>query len=182
MKKEKGKIEFFISSIALSITSLLVLMGLRIEVIKTTKSFIDDGLVASTLASATIDLKEFGTTNNIINSDFSKSYNDFTKTLKTNLNLDNSFIPKDDTLINSKVDVVDFIIYNVVGNDIYVLKKDEVGYSEQFYPNQKGIMKTPNDVLITSTTFYSKIGFSLRGYLEDTHYVYKDYCVDVTSN
>lgn len=181
LKKKKGSIEMFISSIAFIIVALVVIMVVRLKVIKVTKNFIEDGLVASNLASATIDLKEYGTTNKIINNNFEKSFNDYTVALKENLNLDNNFKPKSNTLINSKIDIDNFTIYNVIGNDIVMTRREANGsITRQTYPNKGGVMTAPNGAVINSTMVYSRIGFELKGYLNDTHYVYKENSVDVT--
>lgn len=181
LKKKKGSIEMFISSIAFIMIALIVLMVVRLKVIKTTQSYVEDGLVASNLAAATIDLNEYGTTNNIINNDFQKSFNDYCIALKENLNLDSNFNPKNNTLINSKVEIINFTIYNVVGNNIEMTKREANGsITKQSYPNKVGIMKAPNGAVINTTMVYSKIGFELKGYMNDTHYVYKDNSVDIT--
>lgn len=181
LKKKKGSIEMFISSIAFIIVALVVIMVMRLKVVKLTKSYIEDGLVASNLAAATVDLKEYGTTNSIINNDFQKSFDDYCTALKENLNLDYNFNPKTNTLINSKVDIINFTIYNVVGNDIEMIKRELNGsITKQSYPNKVGIMKAPNGTVINTTTVYSKIGFEIKGYMNDKYYVYKENSVDIT--
>lgn len=181
LKKKKGSIEMFISSTIFIIIALVVVMVVRLKVIKTTKSYVEDGLVASNLAAATIDLKEYGTTNNIINNDFEKSFNDYSTALKENLNLDSNFYPKNKILINSEIKIVNFTIYNVVGNNIEMIKRESNGsITRQSYPGKVGIMKAPNGAIINSTMVYSKIGFELKGYFNDTHYVYKENSVDIT--
>lgn len=181
LKKKKGSIEMFISSMIFIMIALVVVMMMRLKVIKLTKSYIEDGLVASNLASATIDLNEYGTTNKIVNNDFQKSFNDYCVALKDNLNLDNNFTPKKKTLINSEVDIVNFTIYNVVDSDIEMIRRESNGsITRQSYPNKVGIMKAPNGATINTTMVYSKIGFELKGYMNDTHYVYKESSVDIT--
>ena len=180
LKKKKGSIEMFISSMIFIIITLVIVMQLRLKEVKVTQSLIEDGLVASNLASATIDLKEYGTTNHIINNNFNKSFDDYVVALKHNLNLDNNFMPKNKNLINGKVDIIEFTLYNVVGNDIQMTKRESDGsITKQTYANKLGVMTTPNGTIIKSATIYSKIGFELRGYLKDTLYVYKDGSVDV---
>lgn len=181
LKKKKGSIEMFISSMIFITVALVIVMMMRLKVVKVTKNFVEDGLVASNLASATIDLREYGTTNKIVNSDFEKSFNDYCVALKDNLNLNSDFTPKSSILINSKVDIHNFTIYNVVGNDIDMIKRESNGsITRQSHPNKVGIMKAPNGAVINTTMVYSKIGFEIKGYLNNTHYVYKENAVDIT--
>ena len=183
IKKKKGEIEFFISSIILAVVVLIMMMGMRLNIIKSTQEYVEDGLVASNLAAATIDLNEFGSSNNIINNNFEQSFNDYKEALKINLNLDNNFVPKSKTLINSKVNIEEFTIYNVVGNDVQMTRRSSNGNIDKItYANKLGTIKTPNGVEINSTTIYSKIGFQIKGYLKDTHYVYKENSVDIVKN
>lgn len=181
IKKKKGTIESFISSMIIISISLIILMNLRLRIIKTTKSLVEDGLVASNLAAATIDLKEYGTSNNIVNNDFNKSFNDYCIALKDNLRLNNEFIPTSNLLINSKIDIVNFTIYNVIGNNIYMTKREANGsIVKTTYTDKVGSMKAPNGAIIKSTMVYSKIGFEIKGYLDNKHYVYKENSVDIT--
>lgn len=181
LKKKKGSIEMFISSMIFIIVALVIIMQMRLKVVEVTQSFIEDGLVASNLASATIDLEEYGTSNKIINRDFEKSFNDYTVALKENLRLDNNLNPKTKTLLNSKVDIHNFTIYNVIGNDIEMIRREANGsITRQTYTNKLGVMTAPNGAMINTTMVYSKIGFELKGYLKNTHYVYKDCSVDIT--
>lgn len=182
-KKKKGEIEFFISSIILAVVVLIMMMGMRLNIIKSTQEYVEDGLVASNLAAATIDLNEFGSSNNIINNNFEQSFNDYKEALKINLNLDNNFVPKTRTLINSNVSIEEFTIYNVIGNDVQMIRRSSNGNIDRItYSNKVGSIKTPNGVTINSTTIYSKIGFQIKGYLKDTHYVYKENSVDIVKN
>lgn len=181
LKKKKGSLEIFVYPVLCSIIALVVLLGVRLKVLKTAKYSIEDSLVASNLAAATVDLKEYGSTNLILNNNFNKSYEDYCKALKENLKLDENFNPKSKSIIESKVDIVDFTIYNVNGNDIEKISKSPNGVvSSQTFPNAVGTLKTPDGVTITTTLVYSKIGFSIKGYLDKTLYVYKDNSVDIT--
>ena len=183
IKKKRGSTEAFICSMAFIMVALVIIMMLRLKIVKVTKNMVEDGLVASNLASATIDLNEYGSTNNIVISSFEKNFNDYCISLKDNLNLNNDFTPKNNTLINSKVDIHEFTIYNVKGNDIEMIKRQADGsITRQSYINQVGIMQTPDGSTITTTTIYSKIGFEVKGYLDNTLYIYKEKSVDITDN
>lgn len=183
MKKKKGNINYFLSFAVLLLVVLIVNYNLKIKLIKTTKGFIEDGLVASNLASALIDLEEYGTTNKIINKDFNKSYDEIKSSLKYNLKLNNDFQPLNDNLINSKIKIDKYSIYNVIGNDVHLTSADSLGnITTLIFPNGLGKTKTPDGVLIKSTTMYCKISFKIRGYLNTEHEVSKENSVDITDD
>jgi hypothetical protein len=182
LKKKKGNMETFISYIALLMIPLILIMNIKLKQIKLTKNLVEDGLVASNLSAATIDLKEYGTTQQIINDDFSKSFNDYTISLKDNLKLDDNFQPiNNQGIICSKISIDNFTIYNVIGNDIQVISRSPDGsINNSTISNGAGVIKTPDGVLIKSTTIYSKISFKIKGYLTDIYNVYKEKSVDIT--
>lgn len=180
MKKKEGKIEIFISCIALIMVVLIVIMSVKLKEIKLTKNYIDDGLVSSLLASATIDLKEYGSSNNIINNDPEQSYYLFKETLKSNLNLNNDFSAKNSNLITDKVNIESFVIYNVkASNDIEIIEVKDGKIVNRTKENSG--VTTPEGIKIENTTFYAKISFYVSGYLNNEKYKsVKEKSVDVT--
>lgn len=181
LKKKEGSVENFMAMAILIVVALLVVFAIKSKETNIISNYTTDAIVASNLAAATVDLKEYGTTKRIVNNDFEKSFNEFERSLKENLNLDNNFIPKSKNMISSKVTIDTFSIYNVVGNDIQLTKRNANGnVTKQVFRNGLGSTKTPNGVLINTTTIYSKIGFELKGYLKNKHYAYKENSVDIT--
>lgn len=170
-----------IGSVTIAIIFLLAM--LKSKELSLTNDFLYDGLVFSNLAAATVDLKEYGSTNKIVNNHFDKSFNEYQNALKENLKLDNDFVPIDsnNSMIAGKVTVEIFTIYNVDGNDIHMIKRQSNGnIIKQTYHNELGSMYTPDGVLIKSTTVYSRIGMELKGYMNSSFYFYKDNSVDIT--
>jgi hypothetical protein len=183
LKKKKGSIEMFISSLILITVSMIIVMSIKLREIKITKNLVEDGLVAATLASATVDLREYGATKRIVNRDFDKSFNDFTVSLKDNLKLDDNYKPINSRIICSKVNIENFIIYNISDNDIEVTRRSSDGSIEKsIIYNGVGSENTPDGVLIQTTTIYSKIAFKLKGYMNTEYDVYKEKSVDITDN
>ncbi|SCP99059.1 hypothetical protein [Anaerobium acetethylicum] len=181
MKKKSGSLEYLIGLMMITILCILVLFGYRMHVIKTTKNYVEDGLAASNLAAAVIDLKEYGATNRIFVDGFSKAYGRYKEALADNLNLDADFMPEDDRLICGRVIVEEFAVYEVSEDEIAVTSLDENGIiSKKVYPDMAGRMTTPDGALITTATIYSRIGFLLTGYSDATYYVHKENSVDIT--
>lgn len=183
LKKKKGTIEVFISSIVLLIIPMIIVMNIRLREIKLTKNFVEDGLVAANLASATIDLREYGTTHKIVNDNFTKSFDDYISSLKENLKLDNNLMPINQNLICSNITLDNFSIYNVNGNDIQVTTRSSDGsIINSTILNGFGTFKTPDGVLIKSTTIYSKILFKIKGFNNVQYNVSKEKSVDITDS
>lgn len=181
LKKKDGNANNFLVLSIITITIFFCIFSLKSKEINLLNNSISDGLVASNLAAATVDLKEYGTTNKIKNNDFNKSLKEFQRSLKENLKLDNSFKPLKSTMINGIVDIETFAIYNVDGSDIYMTKRQKNGsILNEIYPNAVGNMRTPNGVLINETTVYSKIGMEVKTFINQSQYVYKENAVDIT--
>lgn len=181
LKKKDGISLNFILIPAISIAVIFCLFMIKSKQIEIVNDFIDDGLVMSNLAAATVDLNEYGQSNTIVNNDFNKSFDQYKKALKNNLRLDNNFVPQTSNLIDGGITIEIFTIYNVNGNDIHMIKRQRNGnIIKQVYPNAVGTMKTPDGVKIETTTVYSKIGMNVKGFMNGTTYVYKDKTVDIT--
>ena len=181
-KKKKGFIEVATGFAAFFIVSVLVLTTFTIRRLDATKIQVEDSLVTSNLAAAIIDVNEYGTTNNIIIADYKKAYNQFCDALKNNLNLDDGFKPRNNNFFKSKIDVVEFVIYNVKGNSIEEVKIGDKNIQKKMYENNVGKLTTPDGAVISSTTIYSKIGFTIGGLSDDLYYKTKEISVDIVSN
>jgi hypothetical protein len=182
MKKKEGKVGIFIAMMSLQIVVIIIAYSLKLNQLEFTRTLVEDSLVNANLAAATIDLEEYGATNNIINNDTDKSFNDYSVSLKEGLGLDNSFMPDENSFIKSKVVVERFIIYSVLGNDILMASRDTNGnFTNTVYKDQVGIMKTPDGFLIKDTTVYSQISFSVHGLMNQVFNVDEENSVAITN-
>lgn len=90
----------------------------------------------------------------------------FEKHIRNNLKLDDSYKPVARSFIKSKVDIKEFIIYNVNAetNDVvvYKLNKETMMFSKEDHPNGKGIIKTPKGNVVNKTTIHSTIDFDIN--------------------
>ncbi|NLK12968.1 MAG: hypothetical protein GX312_05165 [Candidatus Phytoplasma sp.] len=179
--KNAGFINYSLCVMFVVLTVLLVLFSMTLKEISFTKTLVEDGLMASNLASAVIDIDEYGTTNNIVITDTIHAYTVFLNALKDNLGLDNNLKPYNDRVIVEPVEVEKYIIYNVVGNDVHVTEyRYGVKQAEITHTGAAGKMYTPDSVLITDTTIYSKIKLKLNGLLDSIVNVTKEKSVDIT--
>ena len=162
LKKSDGNINLMFSYMALTIVALLVAYSIANNKISILKNKVEDALILSTLASATIDLKEYAQSGAIVNidsKDVKSSYSAFLSTLKKNLSLNDDLSLKKDSFITGKIKIEKFIIYSDVDSHIEVnealngsLSTSQVG---------KGAI-TPNGKKIEDTTIYAKLSFKLN--------------------
>lgn len=125
MKKDEGFIQYAFCIMLISICSLVMLYSLRMRIVQEQKQYIEDGLVASVLASATIDINEYGTygyirsgSNNTWDEEEIAMLNKFVENLAINLDLHlistNSYTltpNTTNTIITSDMEIMNYWIY-----------------------------------------------------------------------
>lgn len=179
LKRENGNINIMFSYMALSIVALLVAYGIANNKIIIMNNKLEDALVSSNLASATVDLKEYAEKGLIVNIESQSvidSYNAFLSTLKKNLSLNDNLSLKKDSIISSNIKIEKFVIYSDVKSHIEI--NEVLNGSVSTSQREKGIM-TPNGKNIEDTTIYAKLGFQVSVMGQD-FYVSKDNVVRVT--
>lgn len=194
MKKEKGSITDKLPALLflLCVVMLLITYGIRLRILKTSKSFLEDGLVASNLATLIIDNENyqntgyFKTTGEFVNGEIilenpTNSYYALKETLKANLKLDNNMNSTNKELFDD-FEIESFIVYEVkfkkdsMGNVIHTTPEgtelEDNKYIEMLVFDNDGnytitelnygSVKAPNDVDIFETTSYIKITFTVK--------------------
>lgn len=181
LKKEDGKIIYFISSVLISFFSIMIIFNYKINEIEQCNNYIENNLMASVLAAATVDLNVLGSEDRVVNTDFDKSYNDFIYSLKDNLSLDSNFNVTKKSLIENEINIDSFMIYNVNGSDIEICSKENGGsVTKVTIINGLGTTKTPDGCEVVTTTMYAKISFDIRGLQGKMYNVSKEKSVKVT--
>lgn len=88
----------------------------------------------------------------------------FKEKLKHNMRLDNNFQKLDSSTIQGKVNIKDFIIYNVQGDNVDIYTLSPYGI---FNKTQKDLSKekvvTPNNYNVGCTTVHTTISFNIKG-------------------
>lgn len=180
MKKRKGQIAILIPLFVAIFILVLVSYSLQMHQYRSTKTLTEDALAASNLASAVIDTEEYGITHHIIIASPEYSYMLYQEALRINLNLDESWQSDNKAAIAGRVDILDYIIYNVRGNDIEVYSFGQNHYSTVIQ-NGLGSTRSPNGILIESTSVYSRITFPVEGIYDVKTTAVKDKLVDIVN-
>lgn len=96
--------------------------------------------------------------------DPNKALQVFKDKLKYNMVLDSNFKPKKESKIEGKVNIKNFIIYNVQGNQVDIYTLSSYGL---FTKTSKDLSKekilTPNKYNVTCTTVHTTISFGVKG-------------------
>lgn len=162
MKKRKGQFEVPMSMFAIILIILLMFQFVQSVRFHVVRSSIEDGLAASNLAAALIDLEEYGISHKIVIKEPTESYAIFKTALQANMHLDGDYRPYNQAIFEDAVNIESFIIYNVNENDIEVITQNEDTYQVQMYENSLGTLQAPNGIVIESTSIYSEITFQVQ--------------------
>lgn len=188
MKKRKlgrksGKIQVVLTIDLLVILMIMVMVYLQIEQFKTTRAYMEDALAASNLASAVIDIEEFGTTNNIVIASSDDAFAIYKDAIRYNLNLDDAWECPNKALISGPVRILTYIIYNVRDQDVEIYTYDENGsVTHQVISNGLGTVTSPNGIIIENTSIYSRIGFPVEAIWGIQVDAVKDNLADIVQN
>lgn len=180
--KRTGKIEIFTGMYMLILLLILLSVQLQMRIFMTTSTYMEDALAASNLASAVIDVREYGTTRIVKIKSPDDAYTLYREALKQNLSLDDNWESRQKDLIYGQVEILKYEIYNVEKNNITIYSYGTEGEYVQAIPNGLGSVYTPDGVLVESTSVYSKIGFAVKGIFGLEMEARKDKTVDIVSN
>lgn len=158
---------------------VIVLFCFRITQYMITSAYVEDALAASNLASAVIDLKEYGKSHVICIQDPEQAFILYREALCHNLQLDEYLNTTNSELLASQVSIEEYIVYNVAEEqvDIYVL--DESGQICKYETGRIGEVYTPDSVCVQSTTIYSRVAFCVNGLFEQSIFAKKEQSVDI---
>ena len=103
-KTEKGQVETAVGVFLLSLLTILVYAVFQAEAYRASAQYMEDALAASNLASAIIDVEEYGITRNMIIGDPILAFDRYCTALKGNLRLDDDWQCENKRLISGKVE------------------------------------------------------------------------------
>ncbi len=190
-KKKKGEFTSFILMFLL----VFAFMAVSLFLYKRNTSLIlvkkaEESLKAATLAGATIDMDEYGTTGALVINDYAKSYADFKESLKNSMGLNDDFTSSDG-IISGGVHVNRYTIYNVSGSTVECITYENDVGTPSIITGSVGSIKTPNNIPVTKSTIYGSVSFQIDGFVKnksmmgkifnmDDIFVTKDCCADIT--
>ena len=181
-KRKNGRIDLFTGMFLLVFLMLLLFYQIQLMLFYTSGIFMEDALAASNLASAVIDVEEYGKTHIIRIASPEYSYQLYQESLKRNLCLDETWESSNKDLISGQVEILQYMVYNVKGQDITVYSYENGNLCTWTEYGKLGSVHTPDGTLVESTSVYSRIGFPVKGILGVSVYAQKEKSVDIVAN
>lgn len=142
-------------------------------------AYVEDALAAADLASALIDVEEYGRTHNILITDTQRAFRIYRDALYYNLALDEEGYSGKTELLTGKVQLEEYIVYNVLGQEIQIISYDGQGNCLRRESAPPGTIRTPDGVPVEHTTVYSRIGFQVMGLQGNIIEAKKEKSVDI---
>lgn len=162
--KDSGQVEWTFGLFWVLILAIVMYTNLQLASWQSASMYMEDALAASNLASALIDLEEYGKTHKMIIRDCEKAYEVYCGALKENLSLDESGECGNKELFVGPVEIVDYIVYNVEGNLVEIVQVGNDGKILQKTSGVKGNVTSPDGSVIESTGVYSRLKFAVKGF------------------
>lgn len=183
LKKKQGKVEIVTGLYMVVVLAILSAVQVQVNLYMAASGFMEDALAASNLASAVIDIREYGLSHMIQISDPEQAYSVYKEALKENLQLDDEWQGSNTDLISGTVRIEEYIVYNVREEDITVYSFETDGRCNiREERGGVGTVRTPDGTIVEATSVYSRIGFPVNGVLGVTIYARKDNTVDIVRN
>ena len=161
-KTETGQIHWVLSLFFCLFLGVFLCSFFQMESYKMSSAYLEDALAASNLASAVMDVREYGISGRIWIADAEEAYGRYQEAVKGNLNLNENWECPNKNLITGSVQIQEYIIYDVSGNDVFVSRFDESGGLTQEWESMDTV-RTPDGKGIESTGVYSRITYMVEG-------------------
>lgn len=163
-KKDRGQVEWVTGLFFVLIVGILMCTRVQLASWRATADYLEDALAASNLASALIDVEEYGKSHKVCIRDVSAAFAIYREAVRENLQLDESWNCPNKNLISGPVEIADYVIYNVDGNRVEAVRADGDGQPAERWTGERGTLRAPNGVPVEYTGVYSEIRFPVSGF------------------
>lgn len=180
LKQSKGQVEWMTGLFFLLFLMIILCAGIQMAVWRAVGVWLEDTLAASNLASAVIDLEEYGKSHKIILGDPNAAWERYCEAVRENLNLDADWEHSDKSIIAGPVTVVNYTIYNVDTEKriVYVWQRGEDG-QVSIWQEVLGNAYAPDGRLIETTGIYSELAFPVQGMFGTKSEAHKGKLIDI---
>lgn len=179
--KENGQASWVLGLFLTLFLAILLCMQLQVALYRESAMYMEDALALSNLASAVIDIEEYGITQKVLITDPEQAYERYCHALRENLGLDSNFTAQNRKLISGQVQIQNYTIYNVAAGVVEVWQRDREGRVSVWSGNV-GNVQAPNGQMIEETGVYSEITYPVEGFLGTQVMAHKGKLVDVVRN
>ena len=160
-KQEKGQISVLTGLFFLLFLATILSAHLQMEMFRSSSDYMEDALASSGLASALIDIREYGYSHVVRIPDAESAYEKYCVCLKDNLGLDENWEGNNRKLVSGKVKIENYTIYNVTGDHVEVCRMDRG--KEEHSKGKLGEIAAPNGQVIQHTGVYGEISYLVKG-------------------
>lgn len=178
---EAGQLELVTGLFYLLFMGILLCGILQLDVFRASAAYLEDALAASNLASAVIDVEEYGISHSILIKDPNEAYEIYLSALRANLNLNDEWECPAKGLIGGRVSVLNYIVYNVKEDMVEIYHYDENGQLS-FSGGNTGNVYAPDGKMIESTSIYSEVTYPVRGIMGVEAQACKSNLADIVAN
>lgn len=162
LRRQEGQIQWATGLFFLLFLGILLCSQLQLLQYGAVSLYLEDALAASNLASAVIDLEEYGSSHQILIKEPRQAYEKFCQAVKGNLNLNEEWEGTNKYMISGTVKIVNFTVYNVYKEKVTILSVMSDG-EISMHQGALGSVRAPNGVVIEATSVYSEISFPIKG-------------------
>lgn len=180
-QKDSGQVEWAAGLFFLLILAIVLYTRLQLASWSSTAVYMEDALAASNLASAIIDLEEYGRTHKVCIEDEKAALAIYKEALRTNLGLDEQWKCMNESLITGPVEIVNYTIYNVVGQQVESIRMGMNGDVLERRTDAVGTVSAPDGSMVEHTGIYSEIRFFVKGFPGMTVEARKGKLVDIVA-
>lgn len=179
--RERGQASWVLGLFLILFLAILLCMQLQVALYRESAMYMEDALALSNLASAVIDIEEYGITQKVLITDPEQAYERYCHALRENLGLDNHFMAQNRRMISGQVEIQNYTIYNVTSDLVEIWQRDRDG-TVSVWSGNVGNVHAPNGQLIEETGVYSEIAYPVEGFLGTHVMAHKGKLVDVIRN
>lgn len=177
--KRSGQIGICVGMFLCMVVLVAVLFQMKLLQYHAVSAFVEDSLAAANLASAVIDVEEYGMTHNILVESPESAFYRYREALKYNLKLDENLCSTNSEVLCGKVDILSYQVFNVIGDRVWRYRFDEDGRLLEMVELDLGTTFLPDGNKLETTSVYSKVGFFVMGLGGETIYGTKEKSVDI---
>jgi len=179
-RTSRGQVEILLGMFGFLLVLFVMLFGLKVAQFMITGAYVEDALAASNLASALIDVEQYGRDNTIRVKDPRHAFEIYREALFINLQLDEEGNSFQRELLQGPVRILSYIVYNVRQEGVDMYSFDGEGHLIDTRTELPDAIYTPDHVLVETTTIYSQVEFIVQGMGEQYITVRKEKSVDIT--
>lgn len=179
LDKNGGSVDIVSGMMLFCILVVTIFFAFRMTQYMITAAGVEDALAASNLASAVIDVEEYGKTHQIRIADGERAFQIYRDALQSNMKLDQELYSTNNDFVLGQVQIKEYIVYNVCGEEVAIQAYDGNGVLVLEVLGRKGEIFTPDRICVENTTIYSRIGFQVPGLAGHTITGEKEKSIDI---